>query len=55
MTRSDQRVRFKARLRRYIGKSFQLLGEYSYSNNNSNVSAYSYSRNLISLGVKASF
>jgi len=55
VTRSDQRVRLKARVRRNIGKSVQLLGEYSYSNNNSSVAAYSYSRNLFSLGIKANF
>jgi hypothetical protein len=54
-TRSDQRIRLKARIRQYIGKSFQVVAEYSYSNNQSNLTAYSYSRNVVSLGVKASF
>ena len=53
VTREDQRMRLKARLKRKLGKQFELVGEYAYSNNQSNVASYVYSRNVVSLGVKA--
>lgn len=53
--RQDQRMRFKIGVRRKFNKHIQAVLDYAYSNNQSNVASYSYSRNVARLGMKAYF
>ncbi|MDH5360045.1 MAG: hypothetical protein OEX03_05740 [Gammaproteobacteria bacterium] len=55
ISRSDTRMRAKLRFKKSLGKSSNLLAEYSYTNNRSNVAGYSYDRNLFSLGLQTLF
>lgn len=51
VTREDQRYQAAARLVRELGHRWQLHLEYLYTDNTSNLAAYDYRRNLVSLGV----
>lgn len=55
VSRSDQRLRTKLRFKRKLSKELELLAEYSYTDNQSNVASYDYSRNVFALGLRSNF
>jgi len=55
VTRSDQRLRAKLKFKRKLSKKLELLAEYSYTDNQSNVASNAYSRNVIAFGLTSSF
>jgi len=53
--REDDRFKFGVELNRQVGKESQLLLEYSYTDNSSNIDRYSYRRNLLMANILFEF
>ncbi len=53
--RNDDRITAKAVLNYHLGKKTGLYADYTYTNNNSNISTYQYHRNVISTGLNYLF
>ena len=47
ITREDDRFKAAVELNRWFGKRSQLLLEYSYTDNSSNIDRYSYDRSVV--------
>ena len=55
VTRDDRRVIGTVRLIREVSDKLKLQAEYSHTDNNSNISGYSYNRNVYSVGLNYLF
>ena len=55
LIRDDTRVASSIRLKYHLKKSWWLVSEFKYTDNESNISRYRYSRNRIRIGVSGSF
>lgn len=55
VTRKDDRNHAKLQLSHELSRHWQLNGEYSYTDNQSNIDSYSYKRNLYTLGLSGIF
>jgi len=55
VTREDEQARAAVGVSRKLGKTLKLNVEYKYTDNSSNISAYTYTRNIYSVGLSGSF
>ena len=55
INRSDSRATAGIKIKKEISKKLEVYGEYNYTSNNSNISIYSYNRNIVSIGLNAQF
>jgi hypothetical protein len=55
INRSDSRAMADIKIKKEMSKILEVYGEYNYTSNNSNISIYSYNRNIISIGLNAQF
>lgn len=54
-TREDDRLRTRLAIEYKLASKTNLFGRYDYSDNDSNIDSRSYTRNLVSVGVKQTF
>jgi hypothetical protein len=54
-TRLDHHVDLSLRARRRFGADWQFIAEYTYARNNSNFSEFSFSQNIVLVGVTRPF
>ena len=55
INRSDSRAMADIKVKKEISKALEVYVEYNYTSNNSNISIYSYNRNIVSVGLNAQF
>ena len=55
INRSDSRAMADIKIKKEMSKTLEVYVEYNYTSNNSNISIYSYNRNIISIGLNAQF